>query len=96
MGELWTTKSECSAADRPHLWLRRPPGNLSACAGARGKFRRLTRWGNATNAAYRDGAPPVVAPSFTSLPPEFDGALGGRDDERHDTVRAGSHVKWNG
>jgi hypothetical protein len=35
MGELWTTKSVWFRADRPHLWLRRPPGNGSERAGAR-------------------------------------------------------------
>jgi len=35
MGELWTTKIVWFRADRPHLWLRRPPGNGSERAGAR-------------------------------------------------------------
>ncbi len=39
MGELWTTKSVWFRADRPHLWLRRPPGNGSERAERAGRPR---------------------------------------------------------
>jgi len=49
MGELWTTKSVWFRADRPHLWLRRPPGNGSeragACAAAVSPRRTRQAWG---------------------------------------------------